>query len=256
MTRYNDGVKQLADGKTKLEQSKKDYEDGKADYQDGLRQCEDGEAEYQDGLAAFNEEIADAEQKLADGEQELHDLKEPDVFLLDRSTNTGYALFENDAEIVEQVARVFPIFFILVAALVCMTTMSRMVEERRTQIGTLKALGYSERAIMGKFTFYAGSAALIGCVLGYGVGTVLFPRVIWMTYNLMYIALDMKYLFDPKLALIAGAVALICSVGAAWLSCRYELNESAAGLMRPKAPKAGKRVLLEHLPFLWNRLNF
>lgn len=256
MTRYNDGVKQLADGKTKLEQGKKDYEDGKADYQDGLRQYEDGEAEYQDGLAAFNEEIADAEQKLADGEQELHDLKEPDVFLLDRSTNTGYALFENDAEIVEQVARVFPIFFILVAALVCMTTMSRMVEERRTQIGTLKALGYSERAIMGKFTFYAGSAALIGCVLGYGVGTVLFPRVIWMTYKLMYIALDMKYLFDPKLALIASAVALICSVGAAWLSCRYELNESAAGLMRPKAPKAGKRVLLEHLPFLWNRLNF
>lgn len=256
LARYKDGVKLLEDGKTALEQGRKDYEDGKADYEEGLRKYEDGEAEYQDGLSTFHKEIADAEQKLADGEQELRDLKKPDVFLLDRSTNTGYALFENDSEIVEQVARVFPIFFILVAALVCMTTMGRMVEERRTQIGTLKALGYSEHAIMGKFTFYAGSAAVIGCVLGYGIGTVLFPRVIWMTYQLMYIELDMKYLFDGKLAAIAGAVALICSVGAAWLSCRYELNETAAGLMRPKAPKAGKRVLLEHIPFIWNRLNF
>lgn len=253
---YEDGVKQLEDGKAELEKGRKDYEDGKADYEEGLKKYEDGEEEYQDGLTSFDEEIAKAEQELADGEQELRDLKKPDVFLLDRNTNTGYALFKNDAEIVEQVARVFPIFFILVAALVCMTTMSRMVEERRTQIGTLKALGYSERAIMGKFTFYAGSAAVIGCVLGYGVGTVLFPKVIWMTYKLMYIELDIRYLFDWKLAAIAGVVALICSVGAAWLSCRYELGETAAGLMRPKAPKAGKRVLLERIPFIWNRLKF
>ena len=253
---YEDGVKKLADGRKKLEKGKQEYEDGKAEYEDGLKKYEDGEEEYQDGLTSFDEEIAKAEQELADGEQELRDLKKPDVFLLDRNTNIGYACFENDSEIVGQVARVFPIFFILVAALVCMTTMSRMVEERRTQIGTLKALGYSEWAIMGKFTFYAGSAAVLGCVLGYGVGTVLFPKVIWMTYKLMYIEMDIDYLFDVKLAAIAVAVATACSVGAAWLSCRYELSETAAGLMRPKAPKAGKRVLLERLPFIWNRMKF
>ncbi len=253
---YENGKKQLEDGKAELEKGRQEYEDGKAEYEDGLEKYEDGEAEYQDGVTSFDEEIAKAEQELADGEKELRDLKKPDVFLLDRNTNIGYACFENDSEIVEQVARVFPIFFILVAALVCMTTMSRMVEERRTQIGTLKALGYSERAIMGKFTFYAGSAAVLGCVLGYGVGTVLFPKVIWMTYKLMYIELDIKYLFDVKLAAIAGAVAIACSVGAAWLSCRYELSETAAGLMRPKAPKAGKRVLLERFPFIWNRMKF
>ena len=253
---YEDGKKQLEDGKAELEKGRQEYEDGKEDYEEGLKKYEDGEAEYQDGVTSFDEEIAKGEQELADGEQELRDLKKPDVFLLDRNTNIGYACFENDSEIVEQVARVFPIFFILVAALVCMTTMSRMVEERRTQIGTLKALGYSERAIMGKFTFYAGSAAVLGCVLGYGVGTVLFPKVIWMTYKLMYIELDIDYLFDVKLAAIAGAVAIACSVGAAWLSCRYELSETAAGLMRPKAPKAGKRVFLERFPFIWNRLKF
>ena len=253
---YNSGKAKLEDGRDELEKGRKEYEDGKAEYEDGRKKYEDGEQEYADGVTEFDEEISDAEQELADGEQELRDLEEPEIFLLDRNTNIGYACFNNDSEIVEQVAKVFPIFFILVAALVCTTTMSRMVEERRTLIGTLKALGYSERAIMNRFTFYAGSAAIIGCVLGYGVGTVLFPRVIWMTYKLMYIELDIKYLFDVKLAILSVVVSLLCSVGAAWLSCRYELAETAAELMRPKAPKAGKRVLLEYLPFIWNRMKF
>ena len=253
---YNDGVKKLADGKKELENGKKEYEDGKAEYEDGLKKYEDGEAEYEDGLTSFDEEIADAEQELADGEKELRDLKKPDVFLLDRDTNIGYACFENDSSIVGKLAKVFPVFFILVAALVCMTTMSRMVEERRTQIGTLKALGYSESAIMSKFTIYAGSAALLGWSIGYALGTYIFPQVIWLNYKLMYIELDVEYLFDWKLALLAGLVSLLCSVGAAWLSCRYELSETAAELMRPKSPKAGKRVLLEYFPSIWNRMKF
>ena len=254
--KYEDGVKQLADGKAELEKGRKEYEDGKAEYEDGLKEYEDGEEEYADGVTSFDEETAKAESELADGEKELRDLKKPDVFLLDRNTNIGYACFENDSAIVEQVAKVFPLFFILVAALVCMTTMSRMVEERRTQIGTLKALGYSERAIMSKFTVYAGSAAVIGCTLGFVLGTILFPRIIWLSYTLMYIELDLEYLFDWKLAVAAASVSLVCSVGAAWLSCRYELSETAAGLMRPKAPKAGKRVLLEYFPFIWNKMKF
>lgn len=260
---YENGLSQLTEGKAEYEKSLKEFEDGRKEYEDGLAEYEDGEkkyqeglAEYEDGKAEFGEKIADAEKELADAEQKLADLKEPDTFLLDRSTNIGYACFENDSEIVEQVARVFPIFFILVAALVCMTTMSRMVEEQRTQIGIFKALGYSEWAIMGKFLFYSGSAAMIGCVTGYAVGVVLFPGVIWMTYKLMYVSLDIQYIFDWKLAIIAVAVSMLCSVGTTFVSCRYELSETAASLMRPKAPKAGKRVLLERIPFIWNRMKF
>lgn len=179
-----------------------------------------------------------------------------DTFLLDRNTNIGYICFESDSGIVGQVARVFPIFFILVAALVCITTMSRMVEEQRTQIGILKALGYSRTKIMSKYMFYSGSAALLGCICGYIIGIILFPKVIWKTYELMYISIPLKYVFDYKLALISVLVALFCSIGTTWFSCHVELSETAANLMRPKAPKAGKRILLEHFSFIWKRLKF
>ncbi len=180
----------------------------------------------------------------------------PDTYLLERNTNIGYACFENDSQIVGQIARVFPIFFILVAALVCMTTMTRMVEEQRGQIGILKALGYSDRDIMMRFVSYSGSAALLGCIFGYGVGIFLFPGVIWITYHLMYISLDMLFVFNWQLALISLLVAIACSVGITVLAVRMELSTTAAGLMRPKAPKPGKRVFLEHIPAIWNRMKF
>lgn len=239
-----------------FKEAKAQYQQGLADYEKALADLEKGEKEYNDALDEFNEKIADAEKEIADAEKKISDTKKPSVYLLDRNTNIGYALFENDSEIVEQVAKVFPIFFILVAALVCMTTMSRMVEEQRTQIGMFKALGYSETSIMGKFMFYSGSASLIGCILGFAAGTKLFPAIIWMTYKLMYIPLDIPYYFDAKLAAAAVAVSLLCSLGTTWISCRVELGETAASLMRPKSPKAGKRVLLEYIPFVWNRLKF
>lgn len=179
-----------------------------------------------------------------------------DTFVLERNTNTGYVCFESDSKIVEQIANVFPIFFILVAALVCMTTMSRMVEEQRTQIGILKALGYSSGKIMSKFMFYSGSAAVCGCIFGYIAGIILFPKVIWTAYSLMYIPIRIQYVFDVKLALISLGVALLCSIGTTWFSCHVELAETAASLMRPKAPKAGKRILLENISFIWKRLKF
>lgn len=180
----------------------------------------------------------------------------PTSFVLDRNYNIGYSCFESDSEIVEQVARVFPMFFILVAALVCMTTMSRMVEEQRTQIGVFKAIGYSDRAITGRYLFYSGSAALIGCVIGYTVGIFLFPGVIWMTYKLLYISIPMKFVFDPVLAAGAAGTSMLCSMGVTWISCRRELTGTSASLMRPRSPKAGKRVLLEHIPFVWNHMKF
>ena len=180
----------------------------------------------------------------------------PAAYVLDRNTNIGYACFESDSEIVAQVAKVFPIFFILVAALVCMTTMSRMVEEQRTQIGVFKALGYSGASIMNRYLFYSGSAALIGCILGYTIGSILFPAVIWMTYKLMYIHLPMKFVFDYGLFAMSVLVSLICTMGVTWISCRNELSETSASLMRPKSPKAGKRVFIERIPFVWNRIKF
>ena len=184
------------------------------------------------------------------------DTSEPDTFLMERNTNIGYACFDGDSQIVGQVARIFPVFFILVAALVCMTTMTRMVEEQRGQIGILKALGYSDGDILMKYISYAGSAAVLGCIIGYGVGIILFPGVIYITYNLMYIKLPLQYIFDWQLALISLMVSILCSVGITMIAVRVELKHAAAALMRPKAPKPGKRVFLERIPAIWNRLKF
>ena len=181
---------------------------------------------------------------------------EVNTFLMERNTNIGYACFDGDSQIVEQVARIFPVFFILVAALVCMTTMTRMVEEQRGQIGILKALGYSGGDILLKYVSYSGSASILGCIFGYSVGIILFPGVIYITYNLMYISLPLCYVFDWQLALISLLVSILCSVGITYIAVRVELKQAAAELMRPKAPKPGKRVLLERIPAIWNRMKF
>ena len=223
---------------------------------DAQEQYEDGLAEYEEGLETFNSEIADAEEEIADGEADIADIEKPTTYLLDRTSNAGYVCFESDSGIVGAVADVFPIFFFLVAALVCMTTMSRMVEDQRTQIGVLKALGYGNAKIACKYAFYSGSSALVGCGIGYAVGTVVFPQAIWFAYQMMYNAGSIDYLFDGKLLVISIVVSLLCSVGITLAACRLELTEMAASLMRPKAPKAGKRIWLEHIPFIWNHIKF
>ncbi len=245
----NDANQELIDGEKELAEKAVELQDGKDKYEEGLE-------EYNEGYEEFQTEIADAEQKISDAEQEIADLKTPDTYVLDRKTNIGYACFENDSNIVEGIANIFPVFFFLVAALVCITTMNRMVEEQRTQIGVLKALGYSESTIMFKFIFYSGTAAVLGCVFGFFGGTFLFPRVIWTVYGMMYRVEKLVYVFDGTLAFISLIVSLVCSIGTTWLTCRYELREAAAQLMRPKAPKPGKRVLLERIPFIWKRMKF
>ncbi len=210
-------------------------------------------------LETWKKYTADQAEKSSDmfaAEMGLTQTQLPKTFVLDRNYNIGYSCFESDSEIVEQVARIFPLFFILVAALVCMTTMSRMIEEQRTQIGVFKAIGYSDSAIMGRYLFYSGSAALTGCIIGYAVGIFLFPGVIWMTYKLMYIAVPIKFVFDPVLAAVTIGASLLCSMAVTWLSCRHELTMTSASLMRPKSPKAGKRVFLEQVPFIWNHMKF
>lgn len=244
-----DAKKQLAEGKKELKEKEKEFEEGKVEY-------EKGRTEYEEANEKFRKEVAEAEKKIANGEKALAELEEPDSYVLGRNTNVGYVCFESDSGIVDGIANVFPVFFFLVAALVCMTTMNRMVEEQRTQIGVLKALGYSQWSIMGKYIFYSGTAAVLGCILGFFCGTILFPKVIWYAYGMMYRVDDLAYVFDWRLAVISLVGALLCSVGTTYVSCRYELAEMAAELMRPRAPKVGKRVFLEYLPFIWKRLKF
>ncbi len=228
----------------------------KADAEDAQQEIDDGWAEYEDAKEEFDEEIADAQEKIDDAGKEIDDIEKPDSFVLTRDSNIGYVCFENDSDIVKSISTVFPLFFFLVAALVCMTTMNRMVEEQRTQIGVLKALGYSSAKIMGKYIFYAGSGAVVGGVLGFSAGSYLFPEVIWSVYDIMYGFTEVEYLFDIPLFMISMGAALLCSVGATYFTCRVELRSTPADLIRPKAPKSGKRIVLERINFIWNRLKF
>lgn len=249
-------AEEKANAKQTLADAKKELTDAEAKLADAHAELADGWAKYNDSYAEFEEKIAEAEQEIADTEADIANIEKPETYVLNRDTNIGYACFQNDSSIVEGLANVFPVFFFLVAALVCMTTMNRMVEEQRTQIGVLKALGYGEAAIMRKYLFYSGSAALAGCIAGYFLGIHLFPFVIWTAYGMMYQMGSIVYIFDGGTALLCLACALLCSMGTTWISCRHELKEVAADLMRPKAPRAGKRVFLEWLPFIWKRLKF
>lgn len=255
-----DAEAELANAKQTLAEEKADAKqtlaDAKKELTDAHAELADGWAKYNDSYAEFEEKIAEAEQEIADAEADIANIEKPETYVLNRDANIGYACFQNDSSIVEGLANVFPVFFFLVAALVCMTTMNRMVEEQRTQIGVLKALGYGEAAIMGKYLFYSGSAALAGCIAGYFLGIHLFPFVIWTAYGMMYQMGSIVYILDGGTALLCLACALLCSMGTTWISCRHELKEVAADLMRPKAPRAGKRVFLEWLPFIWKRLKF
>lgn len=250
------GKAELAQAKTDLSDAQTELEEGRADLEEGKLELADARTEYEDAKAEFEEEVADAQQKIDDAREELADIEAPDSYVLTRNTNIGYACYESDSNIVAAIANVFPIFFFLVAALICMTTMNRMVEEQRTQIGILKALGYGNAAIMGKFLFYAGSAAALGAVVGFAGGTWLFPRVIWIGYGIMYSMGEIEYYFDIWVAVLSLAAALLCSMGAAYFSCRYELYSVPANLIRPKAPKSGKRIFLEKVSFIWGRMKF
>ena len=255
-TELADGRQQLEEARTELADAKAELRQGRKDLDRGKEELADARKEYADAKAEFEQETTDAQKKIDDARSELEELEEPDTYVLTRNTNIGYACYESDSNIVAGIANVFPVFFFLVAALICMTTMNRMVEEQRTQIGVLKALGYGNGAIMWKYLFYAGSAAAVGAVSGCVIGTYLFPKVIWIGYRIMYSMGDITYYFDGWIAFWSILAALVCSMGAAYASCRYELYSVPASLIRPKAPKSGKRIFLEHIGFVWNRMKF
>mgnify|MGYP002672410952 FL=1 len=244
-----DGENQLAAAKEQIEEKEDQLEAAETELADGLLQ-------YQENQSKFDEQMQDADDQIADAQSKIDEIEKPETYVLDRNTNVGYVCLKNDSGVVKGIANVFPVFFFLVAALICMTTMNRMVEEQRTQIGVLKALGFSEGRIMGKYLFYSGSAAISGTLIGYVLGIHFFPLVIITAYGIVYKMGGIYYVSDLPLALVSLTVAVLCSVGTTWLSCHKELKEVAADLMRPKAPKAGKRVFLEYVPFIWKRLKF
>lgn len=233
----------------------------KADiYSDEYDEIVDG---YADEVTTLCEKVVDERYKkileekgLTPEAAQMLGIDKPESFILTRNENAGYVSFESDTSIISGIANVFPIFFIMIAMLVCMTTMTRMVDEERTQIGVLKALGFSDLKVMSKYLLYAGSATLIGWLVGFFSCTLFLPKIFWFAYNSIYDFAAIKYIFSPVMAISTLILYLVGILGSTFISCRKELISVPANLIRPRATKKGKRILLERLTILWSRLSF
>lgn len=283
--KYKAAQETLEEKKTELKNAKAELEKGEADYQSGQielaaaeeelrvakaeldsaaitllearQEIEDGWKEYKEIALEANKKLDEAREKIADGEAELIELEAGEWYVLGRDTVQNSVEYGMDAERIGAIGKVFPVIFFLVAALVSLTSMTRMIEEERTMIGTMKALGYSKYSIAGKYVVYAASATLVGGIVGVIVGSKLLPFVIMKAYGMLYD--NIQYMLVPLhagLCVTAIGLALLCTVGATILACYKELLSTPAALMRPPAPKQGKRVLLERIPMIWERLNF
>ena len=246
---YYDGEEKYADGKQELAEAYTELQSGEKDYRAGLR-------EYEDGKAEADEKIADAQAKIADARRKVADIESCEWYLFGRSYNPGYTGFGQDAERMANLASVFPVIFFLVAALVCLTTMTRMVEEQRVQIGSLKAMGYSSLAISRKYIFYGLLPSLTGGLMGLVIGYILFPKMIFMAYQIMYQVPDIELRAYPGISVFSVLAAVACTTLATLWACLATLRETPASLMRPRTPKAGKRVFLEYIRPLWKRMSF
>ena len=246
-----DGEKEIREDEQKLKDAKKDLEDAK-------KKLSDGKKEYQDGKKEADDKIAEAQQKIDDAQKEVDDIETPEWIITDRNDLPEYSDFGDNAERLKNIGKVFPMIFFLVAALISLTTMTRMVEEQRTQIGTMKALGYGKAAIASKYLSYAFLATVGGSIVGVLFGEKVFPFIIIQAYGIMYwnIGDYMQLDYEMSYALIASGAAVICTMGATLFSCVKTLAETPASLMRPPAPKEGKRILIERIGFIWKHLSF
>ena len=253
-----DNEKKLADGEKEITDNEKKLQDAAKDLKKGEKDLADGKKEYEDAKKDAEDEIAENQQKLDDAKKELEDLEMPEWMVTDREALPEYTDYGDNADRLRNIGQVFPVIFFLVAALISLTTMTRMVEEQRTQIGTLKALGYKKSAIAAKYICYAFFATLLGSVLGMLIGEKIIPYIIITAYGIMYhnVANTISIDYQPGFALIASAASVVCTVGATLFASGKELQETPASLMRPPAPKEGKRVLLERLTFIWKHLSF
>ena len=246
-----DGEKEIRENEQKLKDAKKDLEDAK-------KKLSDGKKEYQDGKKEADDKIAEAQQKIEDAQKEVDDIETPEWIISDRNDLPEYSDFGDNAERLKNIGKVFPMIFFLVAALISLTTMTRMVEEQRTQIGTMKALGYGKASIASKYLSYAFLATVGGSIAGVLFGEKVLPFIIIQAYGIMYwnIGDHMQLDYELQYALIASGAAVICTMGATLFSCAKTLAETPASLMRPPAPKEGKRILIERSSFIWKHLSF
>ena len=246
----------FAEAQQKLDSAQAQLASGHAQLASGRAGYESGLAEYEQGHAEADERFADAEAQLADAQHQIDAIELPEWLVMDRTKNHGLVSFESDAERVDHIAQVFPVIFFLVAALVALTTMTRMVEEERGLIGTFKALGYSRARITSKYLVYAALASVAGAVVGIVVMALVLPCVIMEAYAIIYSVPKAVPPIDVPLALLAAGLGIGVTLGATWFACAATLRESPAELMRPRAPKEGKRILLERVRPLWRRLSF
>ena len=281
---YNDGVKaledgkkELADGQKKLDDAKKEIEDGEKELADNektikdgekeladaKKKLDDGEREYSKGYKEYIDKKKDADELIEDGQKEIDDAKSSlekmegcDWYIFDRSYNPGYDGLGQDADRMGNLAKVFPIIFFLVAALVCLTNMTRMVEEQRIQIGGMKALGYSKLTISMKYVGYGLIPSALGCIIGLCVGFTVFPTMIFTAYQIMYQVPNIELHWYNDIAVMCFVSSIACTTLSSLWACLATLRETPANLMRPKTPPAGKRVFLEYITFIWNKMKF
>ena len=249
---------QLASGRQQYAAGQQSYEQGVAEYESGLAEYQDGQAQLDERRADAQAQFADAEAQLASAQADIDAIADKDasVYVLDRTKNLGAESFRSDAGRIDQIAQVFPFMFFLVAALVSLTTMTRMVEEERVLIGTFKALGYSGARITSKYLIYAVAASGAGAVVGIALLSQFLPWFIMKAYSIMYQVPCAPTPIDPGIAAAAAGLGVGITVAATWFAAAATLREGPASLMLPRAPKAGKRILLERIRPLWRRMSF
>lgn len=247
---------QRANLETEIEKANTQFAQAESELIQGEADLAEGQKKYEEGKAEAEAEFTEAEEKLAEAETEIKNLDYPEWYVLDRNKHYSFVDYKGAADSINAISQVFPVFFFMVAALVCLTTMTRMVDEQRMNIGTLKALGYGKWKIASKFLIYAGLASLTGSIIGATVGNYVFPTVILDAYSMMYILPETILVFSVPLILMALLIAVGVTTLSAYFAVNSELIETPSILMRPKAPKEGKRILLERVPFIWNRLSF
>jgi putative ABC transport system permease protein len=247
---------QLDSGWDQLKDGKQQLEDGKTSLEDAKQQLADGQAEYDSKREEVEQTLSDAQQEIDDNREKLNDLAYPEWYVLDRQSNVGFVSFSGDCDRMDSLSSVFPFIFFLVAALVSLTTMTRMVEEERSLIGTYKALGFSKSKIALKYLLYAFSATVLGSVFGIIICEKLLPVVCWNSYRIMYVGPDLATPIHMEYVLIGSAASVACTLGATLFACWNSLSEKPAVLLLPRTPKAGKRILLERITPIWKRLKF
>ena len=233
---------EIKSGRTKIENAKKKLESSKVEIADNRKKADT--------------EFEDAYKKIEDARKEIDELEKPEWYVLDLDSNLGYYQFSQDSERIAKIAKVFPVLFYLVAILVCLTTMTRMVEEERSELGTLKSLGYEDNQILFKYMLYALLASVIGSILGVIIGTKTIPKIIYGMYSLMYTLGEFVSKTDLVSYFVGTLIAIGCIMLSTYSAVKKSLKEAPAELLRPKSPKAGKRVLLERISFIWNKLSF